>query len=84
MASVSVTGPNGAREIAVEDIPVGPGKISLTKGEVVTGVILAPSDEEIDPHVRQPQPDDEADNGRQQKGPGAQVNQHRHRHKYPE
>jgi carbon-monoxide dehydrogenase medium subunit len=42
-ASVSVIGPNGTREIAVEDIPVSPGKTSLTKGEVVTGVNLPAS-----------------------------------------
>jgi carbon-monoxide dehydrogenase medium subunit len=42
-ASVSVVGPNGTREIAVEDIPVSPGKTSLTKGEVVTGVNLPAS-----------------------------------------
>ena len=35
-ATVSVIGPNGAREVAVEDIPTGPGKLSLAKGEVVT------------------------------------------------
>ncbi len=37
-ASVTVTGPNGTREIAVEDIPTGPGKTSLVKGEVVSAV----------------------------------------------
>ncbi len=42
-ASVSVVGPKGTREIAVEDIPVSPGKTSLTKGEVVTGVNLPAS-----------------------------------------
>ena len=39
-ATVSVLGPDGAREIAVEDIPTAPGRISLTKGEVVTAVKL--------------------------------------------
>lgn len=39
-ATVSVIGPNGAREVAVEDIPTGPGKLSLAKGEVVTAVNL--------------------------------------------
>lgn len=39
-ATVSITGPNGAREVAVEDIPTAPGRTSLTKGEVVTGVNL--------------------------------------------
>lgn len=39
-ATVSVIGPDGAREIAVQDVPVGPGKLSLAKGEVVTAVNL--------------------------------------------
>jgi len=39
-ATVSVTGPNGARQVAVEEIPTAPGKTSLTKGEVVTAVNL--------------------------------------------
>lgn len=37
-ATVSVMGPNGAREVAVEDIPVGPGRTQLAKGEVITAV----------------------------------------------
>ncbi len=36
--SVSVTGPDGTRQVAVEDIPTGPGKTSLAKGEMVTAV----------------------------------------------
>ena len=36
--SVSVVGPNGTRQVAVEDIPTGPGRISLEKGEVITAV----------------------------------------------
>jgi len=39
-ATVSVTGPDGTREVAVEDVPTGPGKLSLAKGEVVTAVHL--------------------------------------------
>ena len=39
-ATVSVLGPDGAREIAAEDVAVGPGKTSLTKGEVLTAVNL--------------------------------------------
>jgi carbon-monoxide dehydrogenase medium subunit len=38
--TVTVTGPDGAREVAVEDIPTGPGKTSLEKGEVVSAVNL--------------------------------------------
>ncbi len=34
-ATARVVGPNGTREVAVEDIPVAPGKTSLEKGEIV-------------------------------------------------
>jgi len=34
-AIAHVVGPNGARDIAVGDIPVGPGKTSLNKGEII-------------------------------------------------
>lgn len=33
---LSVTGPDGTRQVGVEDIPVGPGKTSLAKGELVS------------------------------------------------
>ncbi len=36
--TVTVTGPEGEREVAVEDIPTGPGKTSLAKGEVISAV----------------------------------------------
>ncbi len=39
-ASVSVVGPSGSRTIAVEDVPTGPGRTSLEKGEVVSAVHL--------------------------------------------
>ncbi len=39
-ATVSVTGPNGTREVAVEDIPTGPGSTSLSNGEIITSVYL--------------------------------------------
>lgn len=38
--TVTVTGPGGSREVAVEDIPAGPGKTTLAKGELVTGVTI--------------------------------------------
>ncbi|MCG6901656.1 MAG: xanthine dehydrogenase family protein subunit M [Rhodobacter sp.] len=41
-ATVSVIGPDGSREIAVADVPTGPGKTALKKGEVVTAVNLPP------------------------------------------
>lgn len=37
-ASVTVTGPNGARDVAVADIPTGPGKTCLEKGEVISAL----------------------------------------------
>lgn len=42
-AQVKVAGPNGARMVAVEDIPVAPGKTSLGKGEFVEAVVLPES-----------------------------------------
>ncbi|MEM7267701.1 MAG: xanthine dehydrogenase family protein subunit M [Pseudomonadota bacterium] len=39
-ATVSIMGPDGAREAAVEDICTAPGRTSLAKGEVVTSVFL--------------------------------------------
>lgn len=41
-ATVTVTGPNGSREIPVEQVPVGPGKTSLAKGEVISSITLPP------------------------------------------
>ena len=39
-AKVSITGPDGIRKIKVEDVPIGPGKTSLKKGEVVSAIHL--------------------------------------------
>ncbi len=39
-AVANVVGPNGARDIPVEDVPIGPGKLSLEKGEVVTAISI--------------------------------------------
>ena len=41
-AVVTIQGPNGARELPVEKVPVGPGKTALAPGEVITGVLLPP------------------------------------------
>lgn len=41
-AQVEITGPDGTRTVAVEDIPTGPGKTSLTKGEVISAILLPP------------------------------------------
>jgi carbon-monoxide dehydrogenase medium subunit len=39
-AVVTVVGPNGRRDVPVEEICIGPGKTSLAKGEIVTSVLL--------------------------------------------
>lgn len=39
-ATVRIVGPNGTRDVAVDQIPTGPGRISLTKGEIITSVFL--------------------------------------------
>lgn len=36
--TVTITGPNGNRTVAVEDIPTGPGRTSLAKGELISAV----------------------------------------------
>jgi len=41
-AEVSVVGPKGARQVKVEDIPTGPGRTTLAKGEVISGIYLPP------------------------------------------
>lgn len=44
-ATVTVTGPEGTRELPVEQIPAGPGKTSLAPGEVISAVNLPPRGE---------------------------------------
>jgi carbon-monoxide dehydrogenase medium subunit len=39
-ALAAIAGPNGKREIPVEQIPVSPGRTSLAKGEFVTSIFL--------------------------------------------
>ncbi|WP_374429435.1 xanthine dehydrogenase family protein subunit M [Tabrizicola sp.] len=41
-AVVTVTGPNGSRDIPVEQVPAGPGKTNLAKGEVISSITLPP------------------------------------------
>jgi xanthine dehydrogenase FAD-binding subunit len=41
-AMVTVTGPNGSRDIPVEKVPAGPGKTNLAKGEVISSITLPP------------------------------------------
>jgi carbon-monoxide dehydrogenase medium subunit len=39
-AICNVAGPNGRRQVPVEEIPTGPGKTSLAKGEIVVSFVL--------------------------------------------
>ena len=39
-ARVAITGPDGSREVAVEEIATGPGTNSLKKGEIVVSILL--------------------------------------------
>jgi carbon-monoxide dehydrogenase medium subunit len=41
-AIARIIGPAGTREVPVEDIPVGPGKTSLQKGEIIASFFLPP------------------------------------------
>jgi len=41
-AIARVVGPGGTRDVPVETIPVGPGKTSLAKGEIITSFFLPP------------------------------------------
>lgn len=36
--TATVTGPNGTRQVAIIDIPTGPGRTSLAKGEMITAL----------------------------------------------
>jgi len=37
-----VQGPNGRRDIKVEDVPVGPGRTNLKPGEILVSFTLPP------------------------------------------
>lgn len=39
-ATVRIQGPTGARDVPVEQIPQGPGRTTLQKGEIITSVFL--------------------------------------------
>lgn len=41
-AVVTVTGPKGDRDVPVEQVPTGPGRTSLAKGEVISAITLPP------------------------------------------
>jgi len=38
--AVRIVGPDGSREVAVEEVPTGPGTTSLAKGEIVESIFL--------------------------------------------
>ncbi len=40
--TVSITGASGTRNVPVEEIPVGPGRTALTKGDVISAVHIPP------------------------------------------
>ncbi|WP_171206209.1 xanthine dehydrogenase family protein subunit M [Ruegeria sp. HKCCA0235A] len=51
--TVTVTGPDGTRDVAVEDIPTGPGRTSLAKGELISAInIPARGDNGGDAYLR--------------------------------
>jgi len=39
-ATVTIAGPNGNRDVAVEDVPTGPGRTVLQAGEVISAITL--------------------------------------------
>ncbi|WP_370208392.1 FAD binding domain-containing protein [Pararhodobacter marinus] len=41
-ATVTILGPNGSREVPVEQVPVKPGKTVLEPGEIITAITLPP------------------------------------------
>jgi xanthine dehydrogenase FAD-binding subunit len=41
-ATVTIVGPNGSREVAVESVPAGPGRTNLARGELISAVHLPP------------------------------------------
>ncbi len=41
-AMVTLQGPNGRRELPVEDVPAGPGRTNLAPGEIAVGFTLPP------------------------------------------
>ena len=52
-ATVSIVGPNGQREIPVQELPEGPGKTTLSKGEVVAFINLpSPAPNSADAYLR--------------------------------
>jgi len=52
-ATARIVGPNGTRDVPVEDIPTGPGKTSLEKGEFVASIFLpAKPDRSGDAYLR--------------------------------
>jgi carbon-monoxide dehydrogenase medium subunit len=51
--TVTVAGPNGTRDVAVEDIPSGPGRTTLQKGELISALhVPARGDNAGDAYLR--------------------------------
>ncbi len=44
-ATITITGPNGTRELPVEEVPARPGKTVLEAGEIVSAITLPPRGE---------------------------------------
>lgn len=52
-ATARIVGPNGQRDVAVEEVPTGPGQTSLGKGEFVASIFLpARADNSGDAYLR--------------------------------
>ncbi|MBC7739139.1 MAG: xanthine dehydrogenase family protein subunit M [Candidatus Saccharibacteria bacterium] len=52
-ATIRIDGPTGSRDVPVEQIPVGPGRTTLTKGEIITSFHLpARGPESSDAYLR--------------------------------
>jgi carbon-monoxide dehydrogenase medium subunit len=52
-AKVVVAGPAGSRTIAVGDVPIGPGRTSLARGEIVEAILLEkPAPRSADAYLR--------------------------------
>jgi len=52
-ARARIAGPSGTREVAIADVPTGPGKVSLSKGEIIEAVLLPkPEPRSADAYLR--------------------------------
>ena len=52
-ARARIAGPSGTREVPIADVPTGPGKVSLAKGEIIEAVLLPkPQPRSADAYLR--------------------------------